>query len=59
MVTHIFAWCCKCRFDVSPVAMSASVHIYADGSVLVQSGGLEMGQGLATKIKQVCAFLCT
>ena len=42
-----------CRFDVTPPAMSASVHVYSDGSVLVQSGGLEMGQGLHTKIKQV------
>jgi xanthine dehydrogenase molybdopterin-binding subunit B len=36
--------------------MSASVHVYADGSVLVQTGGLEMGQGLFTKVKQARAF---
>ena len=41
------------RFDCSPPAMAASVHVYPDGSVLVASGGLEMGQGLFTKVKQV------
>jgi Molybdopterin-binding domain of aldehyde dehydrogenase len=44
---------CARRFDCSPPAMAASVHVYPDGSVLVASGGLEMGQGLFTKVKQV------
>jgi xanthine dehydrogenase molybdopterin-binding subunit B len=31
------------------------VHIYRDGSILVNHGGTEMGQGLHTKIRQIAA----
>lgn len=33
----------------------ALIHIYKDGSVLVSHGGMEMGQGLHTKILQITA----
>lgn len=35
----------------------ALVHIYTDGSILVNHGGTEMGQGLNTKVSQVVAHV--
>jgi len=34
----------------------ALVHIYTDGSILVNHGGTEMGQGLNTKVAQIVAI---
>ncbi|MFT3856748.1 MAG: xanthine dehydrogenase molybdopterin binding subunit [Aquabacterium sp.] len=33
----------------------ALVHVYADGSIIVNHGGTEMGQGLHTKVRQMVA----
>ena len=58
---------CKKGIALSPVKFGISfttsflnqagalVHIYQDGTVLVNHGGTEMGQGLHTKIRQIAA----
>jgi hypothetical protein len=47
---HLLLLLLLLRFDCAPAAVSCSLSVYADGSVLVSHGGIEMGQGLATKV---------
>jgi hypothetical protein len=44
------------RFECEPMPVSAAVNVFADGTVLVAHGGIEMGQGLSTKVKQAAVY---
>lgn len=43
-------------YHVTPVPNSATVSIFKDGSVVAEVGGVEMGQGLYTKVRQAIAY---
>lgn len=43
-------------YHVITMASVAMVSIFNDGSVVVEVGGVEMGQGLYTKVRQTAAF---
>jgi xanthine dehydrogenase/oxidase len=36
--------------------MEATVHVYPDGSITLVHGGMEIGQGINTKVAQCCAY---
>ena len=41
-----------CVYDVEQLPKAARVSIFKDGSIVVEVGGIEIGQGLWTKVKQ-------
>ncbi|KAK9727101.1 hypothetical protein RND81_05G257800 [Saponaria officinalis] len=43
-------------YEVTMLATPGKVSILSDGSIVVEVGGIELGQGLWTKVKQVTAF---
>eukprot|EP00252_Welwitschia_mirabilis_P005228 TRINITY_DN1571_c0_g1_i1.p1 TRINITY_DN1571_c0_g1~~TRINITY_DN1571_c0_g1_i1.p1 ORF type:complete len:1281 (+),score=269.60 TRINITY_DN1571_c0_g1_i1:1241-5083(+) len=45
-----------CIFEVQLNPKPARVTIFSDGSISVEVGGIELGQGLWTKVKQMTAF---
>ncbi|XP_021692639.1 indole-3-acetaldehyde oxidase isoform X2 [Hevea brasiliensis] len=45
-----------CVYDVTLRPTPGKVSILSDGSIVVEVGGIEIGQGLWTKVKQMVAF---
>lgn len=45
-----------CVYDVFRAPIPARVSIFTDGSVVVEVGGIELGQGLWTKVKQATIY---
>ncbi|XP_020211334.1 abscisic-aldehyde oxidase [Cajanus cajan] len=43
-------------YEVTQRATTGKVSIFSDGSVVAEVGGIELGQGLWTKVKQMVAF---
>ncbi|PUZ69266.1 hypothetical protein GQ55_2G094000 [Panicum hallii var. hallii] len=48
--------CVPLIFNVSPRSAPGRVSVLKDGSIVVQVGGIEIGQGLWTKVQQMTAF---
>jgi len=44
------------RYSVNMWKKSALVNLYTDGTVLVRTGGSEMGQGLNVKVQQIVSY---
>ena len=42
--------------EVALTPIPGKISILSDGSVAVEAGGIELGQGLWTKVKQMAAF---
>ncbi|KAJ1288893.1 hypothetical protein BS78_02G123100 [Paspalum vaginatum] len=48
--------CVPLIFNVEPRAAPGRVSVLNDGSIVVEVGGIEIGQGLWTKVQQITAF---
>lgn len=46
----------SCTFHALTIGNTATVSIFQDGSIVVEVGGVEMGQGLYTKVRQAVAY---